>query len=71
MLVWIDAGSKRPVMMIDAQVIRYPSSMEPESPMNSLAGCQLCRMNPTQMPTIATSIRVAIDAYDGEERAMI
>ncbi len=30
--------------------------------MNSLAGCQLCRMNPMQMPTIATSISVAIEA---------
>ena len=37
--------------------------------MNSFAGCQLCMMKPMQMPTSATSIRVAIDAYDGEVRA--
>ena len=43
--------------------------MEPESPMNNFAGCQLCMMNPVQMPTIATSISVAMEAYEGEVRA--
>ena len=37
--------------------------------MNSFAGCQLCSRKPRQMPTIATSTSVAIDAYDGAERA--
>ena len=45
--------------------------MEPESPMNSFAGCQLCRMKPTHMPTMAMSISVAMDAYDGELLAMM
>ncbi len=39
--------------------------------MNNFAGCQLCSKNPTHMPTMAMSINVAMDAYDGELRAMI
>ena len=39
--------------------------------MNSFAGCQLCRMKPTQVPTMAMSINVAMDAYDGELLAMM
>ncbi len=37
--------------------------------MNSFAGCQLCNRKPTQMPTMAMSSNVAIDAYEGELRA--
>ena len=45
--------------------------MEPESPMNNFAGCQLCSRKPTHMPTMAMSISVAIEAYEGELRAMM
>ncbi len=39
--------------------------------MNSFAGCQLCIKKPTHMPTMAMSINVAIEAYEGELRAMM